>query len=346
MPNDNLPLQMFREYRSALDQMMFFAQFAAPGDIAFCVGAGGAGKSRLAKLIGPMVYGGSETWAPGTRPFVLVQLDTPDRAYFSPKAFIRDCLLCLDDPFRAGVEHIATWPLAPEIKERLIRITSVQSPRSYGEPEMRIAFINLARLLGVKLLLVDEANMMTLTQVNRIPTDYLESLRRLGDRIGCPVILLGTIRLLKLLGHSAQLNRRTFRVHLARMSCLDEVGAMQFLSFVKGIEDAYKLDSGLLTGQVEAVHEWTYGIPGEVVGLVDRARIYAAAEGSAIEWSHMQKAKHLPEALKRMVTEADIIESTMEGTPEPEAPRERTKKPKKARPNMKAKLTPNRGYAH
>ncbi|MGY0800134.1 AAA family ATPase [Lysobacter sp. A286] len=340
MRDNELPLQIFSEYQYALDQSMFFGQFAEPGDIGFCVGSGGAGKSRLASLIGPMLYGDSKIWAPGTRPYVLVQLDPADRAYFSPKAFIRDCLLGLDDPFRANVEDIASWTLDPDIKQRLMKLTSLQSSRSYGEPEMRAAFTNLAQLLGVKLMIIDEANMMMLTQRTRVPTDYLESLRRLGDKVGCPILLFGTIKLLGLLGYSAQLNRRTFRIHLSRMSCRDELGAREFAGFLRGIEEGHGLNHGLLTGRAVDVHKWTYGIPGEIVGLVKRARIYAGADKSGIAWCHLVKARHLPEQWKRMIAEADTIESTMEGELEPVARQVSAAVPGR----MKAKRIPNRNY--
>lgn len=343
MKNDDLPLQMFREYQSALDQCLYFCQLAEPGEIGFCVGAGGAGKSRLAHLIGPILFGKSDTWQRGTRPYLLVQLDPADRAYFSPKAFIRDCLLGLHDPFRAKAEDISGWHLDSEIKHRLIRITGLHSSRSTGEPEMRAAFVNIAKLVGIRLLIIDEANMLMLTQMNRVPTDYLESLRRLGDKIGCPVLLFGTIKLLGLLGHSAQLNRRTFRVHLARMSCGDDLGANQFASFLQGIEKGHGLSPGLLTGDIVNVHNWTYGIPGEIVGLVKRAKMYAGSDKSETTSCHLAKARHLPEQMKKMIAEADLIESTMLGTPDKVAPQMEIVAPR--RPGrMKAKRVPNGRY--
>lgn len=343
MKNDDLPLQMFREYQSALDQCIFFGQLAEPGDIGFCVGAGGAGKSRLAHLIGPILFGKSDTWPCGNRPYLLVQLDPADRAYFSPKAFIRDCLLGLHDPFRARAEDVSSWSLDPEIKERLIRITSLHSSRSYGEPEMRTAFVNLARLVGIRLLIIDEANMLMLTQKSRVPTDYLESLRRLGDKIGCPVLLFGTIKLLGLLGHSAQLNRRTFRIHLARMSCGDALGASQYASFLQGIEKGHSLSPGLLTDDIISIYKWTYGIPGEIVGLVKRAKMYAGADKSAITWHHLEKARHLPEQMAKMIVEADFIESTMQGILDKVAPQLKMAAPRKPG-RMKAKRVPNGRY--
>lgn len=338
------PLMLFREHQSALDQAIFFAQFAEPGDICFCVGAGGAGKTSLAQILGPMLYGEQSSQQPGTKPFILVSLDAADRAYFSSKDFIRSCLLELRDPFRSRVEDVSRWELAPEIKRRLVRLTSLHSSRSHGEPEMRAAFVNLAKMLGVKLLIIDEANMLRLTQKTRVPTDYLESLRRLGDKAGCSIILFGTIDLLGLLGHSAQLNRRTSRIHIARMSCRDECGAIEFTAFLKGIEIDYSITPGLLTEQRFAVHELTYGIPGEIVGLVKRAKMTAGAEGVKLEWKHVSKAGHLPMAWKQMITEADLIESTMEDTSSMPDPRADVAHPKR-KIRMKPRRTANSKYS-
>jgi hypothetical protein len=173
---------------------------------------------------------------------------------------------------------------------------------------MRTAFCSIAKLLEVKLLVIDEANLLVLTQRGRVPTDFLESIRRLGDRAECPVLLFGTFDMLELMGYSAQLNRRKYSVHLERMRCEDQAGRSELFSFLQSIAVDYKFDPSQLTEHIGEIYDFTYGIPGEIVGLIKRATFDQLAEGAPeLQWAHIRNARQHFEAIKQLRLEADLI---------------------------------------
>jgi hypothetical protein len=179
---------------------------------------------------------------------------------------------------------------------------------------MREAFVEIAKLMHVKLIIIDEANLLVITKRTRRPTDYVESLRRLGDRIGCAVLLLGTIDMLELMGFSGQVNRRTLKVHLNRLCCDDDEGKDEFASLLSTLEEDFGLTKDLLTSHAAQLYLFTYGIPGEVVYLIEYADTFREALGAeTIGWEHLEMARHHPTEIVQMRWEADIIEAVMTG---------------------------------
>jgi len=275
-----------------------------------CIGPGGAGKTSIAERLGEIAFGEESNWEPGTQPYVNLIANVSDRAYFSPKAFIASALKALYDPFRATSQDIATWNISDDAKRIAFSSLSGRSSRSPGERQMRDAFISIAKLKKVRLIIVDEANLLTLTQLNRVPTDYLESVRLLGDEIGCPIVLLGTTDMLHLLSYSAQINRRTLHIHLDRIRCEDEEGHEEFIALLRhlcGLNDA--LDLKVVLKLATEIFEWTYGIPGEVVAHLQRAQYCMAGDGcSIVTKTHLEMAKHHPDVQQQMIREADLID--------------------------------------
>lgn len=307
---------LYRGFKHALYGCKGFGELAEPGSIGFCVGPGGAGKTLLSKAIGPLLYGHSDKWPVGRKPYIRIEADIPDRGYFSSKDLIRSLLCAIHDPFRTKIPEMLAWDVPDIIKYRLITALEKVNPHKSHEPDMRVAFINLARELGVKLIIIDEANLLVLTQNGRVPTDYLESLRRLGDQIGCSILLFGTFDLLELMSYSAQLNRRTFRIHLERFRCDDKVGLGEFLDFLHGVEVDHGLSEGALTPNAAAIYAATYGIAGEVVGLVQRAQVVRIGyEESSVKWEHIKLAMHHKSAVDQLRLEADLIHNVMNGIP-------------------------------
>lgn len=305
------PLFPFEALSKAIRSLCSFASLAPPGNLAMCIGPGGAGKTSISERLGEMVFGEASSWAPGTQPYVNLIANVSDRGYFSPKAFIASALKALHDPFRATALDVATWDVPEEAKRIVISALSGRSLRSPGERQMREAFVSISKVKKVRLIIIDEANLLALTQINRIPTDYLESIRLLGDEIGCPIVLLGTTDMLHLLSYSAQINRRTLHVHLDRMRCIGEEGEDEWIAFLRHLCSLNTaLDERLVLRMSSDIFIWTHGIPGEVVALFHRAQHHMAGDGrSLISKDHLKAAKHLPDEQDQMIREADLIDT-------------------------------------
>lgn len=304
---------MFESYLAAYAEFMAFCQLANPGDIGFCVGPSGAGKSEMAALIAYSLYGPEESWIPGTQPYVHVGADLEEQSFFTPKAFMRKLLAELRDPFSCERADIATWNTDPAVKSALVSRARFERKVSQTEAEMRTAFISIARLLKVNLIIIDEANMFLISPRSRRPTDYLESARRLADQVGCPIVIFGTTDLLPLLDYSAQLNRRINKIYIGHMRCDDERGKGDFLAFLAGLENDLKLDAGLLTKNAAKIFEWTYGIPGEILHLIEKARYKLARRRgpTEIDFQALYEGRRSDAELRRCVSEADAVEATM-----------------------------------
>lgn len=324
-------LIMYPAWDTAFRRAIAFAQLSPVGSVGFVVGPGGAGKSSMCEAIGEEVYGDSEIWAPGQLPFIRVSADNTDRSFFSSKNMIINLLGAVIDPFSVDSAMIENWKIDEGLKSDMRwAITRLARSRS-SEGDLRRAFVSIARALNLKLVLVDEANLMCLTQINRVPTDYLEGLRMLCQEAGCRLLLFGTIELLGLIDYSAQINRRGPRIHLDRMRFDGRETKLDFLAFLVELQNEFELESGLLVDHAEELADWTYGIPGELVGLIQRADEERAALGAkAITWAHIESRKPLPDVVRRMQHEADIIERVMSGRERmneqlPRAPRPRAR---------------------
>lgn len=325
---------MFRALKLARGLCLAFGRKCKPGSLAFCIGSGGTGKSSLAEHIAGTVFGDPSLWSPGNKPVVLVGADAPDRGFFTTKSLMHDLLQSVHDPFRSSIPELLNWEIDEDLKRRLVEAVADRDALNSSEPEMRKAFIELAILLNVKLIIIDEGNLLVLTQRGRTPTDYIESVRRLGDKIGCAILLFGTVDMLELMEYSGQVNRRKLKIHLDRMKCEDEPGKDEFVSFLHGIEIEFDLLTGLLTSHAGEMLAWTYGIPGEVVELVDRADDHRSAlEDPCLDWSHFVLAKHHPVEMERMCWEADLIDSVTSGKPLTQKDRREIEKRRKNRMN-------------
>jgi energy-coupling factor transporter ATP-binding protein EcfA2 len=312
--NSSAEVYMHAEFKRAFDQCKGFAELAEPGSLCTCVGASGAGKSELAKIIGPAIYGDSETWRDGERPYILVTADNPERGYFSPKELTHSILSALDDPFRASPLRLAENGMDNEFVEAL-RGGDVRRSRSTSEPVMRQVVEDIAPHKRLALIIVDEANMLALTQRNRIPTDYLEGLRILGKKAGCRILLLGTVDLLLFGNYSAQLNRSEIRVHLNRMRCEDEKGKAEFAALVGKLANKWKVSAVATNKDIALMYDWTYGVPGEVDQRFKLAAIRCWGCSEQIGWADVRDCKPSKEEIERIRVEADIIQAVMDDVP-------------------------------
>lgn len=335
-------LYLFREFGEALDQCTRFAHFAEPGEIGFCVGPSGAGKSRLADVIGERLYGRASSWPNLTTPYIKVIADNPDRGFFSSKELARSMVSELQDPFHTSSTEIARWDLSQSKKDRLIHAVGTIKPKRVSEPELREVVQSLGKQRHLKLIVVDEANMLALTYHHRTPTDYLESLRTLGKKAGARIILFGTMDLLELRGFSAQLDRSVSFIHLDRMRCEDIESQREFLGMLTEMERKWNVAKNILVDESQKMFDWTYGIPGEIDSLLRRAAIKVRT-GAEFDWDAVAKGRKSDEEISRMKLEADVVYSVMNDEPLTTTQHEVIHRRRRAR--MKARRIPALGLA-
>lgn len=315
-----MPIQ-HRNFLRAVNLAQTCGTHAAPGTLIFVVGPSGAGKSTLKRHLLHSLYGAPESWPDNQTPIISIRATNSDGGYFSSKDFFARFLGKLGDPFRGGAggkAHILeTAGAAREDLQRFLGLPIWSSIRvSMTETSLRRAAEHLARALGFRALLIDEGQSMCLTHHNRSPTDHLESLKCLAEELGILIYLFGTYDLLEIWDHSAQLNRRSQLIHLARYDGDVDGDRGAFFAVLRMLGKALPLaDPKVLNGKHAAqILGWTRGVFGEIEGLLERARIVAIADGCAdVGWEHIEAAKYNPVQLKRLADEIAWGEARIRG---------------------------------
>lgn len=302
-------------HHEAFTSMLCFSRAldsSPAGTIAFVVAPSGAGKTRLSHLIGPHLYG--KKFESGLRPWVRVSAQNPQAAYFTSKYLLNQILEEFRDPFN-GMTHSIPSDLSPDQATRLAHaLGRVATGQRATEEDKRDSVISLARAYQCRMLILDEANLMVLIKKGRPVEVYVESMRTLARAMGVRIVMLGTLKMLDFVNYSAQINRMGNIKHLDRMRDDTEKGMTEFLSFLDGVESDLALQKGLLTDYAEALYDATYGIPGELVSLLDRARIEAAmADRKHIELCDLRASLPLDAVRVQMRAEADLIEAIVNG---------------------------------
>lgn len=286
------------------------ADSTPPGSMTYVVGASGVGKTQLSKLIGKTLYGGLDG---RTHPWVRVPLENSSGGFFTSTFLVRQMLSQLRDPFR-GMDVLPP-DLPADVAAHLGRALSfLGHRRSESEERMRQALASLARALQCRLLILDEANIMILIKRNRPIESHIESIRTLSLAMGVRTILFGTIAVLMFMGYSAQANRISFPVHFDRIRDDSSKGMLEFLSFLDGCERDIGLPEGLLAHNADALYDVTYGIPGELISLLERARAHSSVRGlKKPELRDLEKAYPSEGIKQRMREEADLVERVLAG---------------------------------
>jgi hypothetical protein len=97
------------------------------------------------------------------------------------------------------------------------------------------------------------------------------------------------------------------------------------------MEKDFELKKGLLLNHFGKVFEASYGIPGEIIGLLERANLIREALGeNKLVWSHILQVFPLPQMTEQMRLEADIIEAVFSGSKLSETQQKKLKLRKKA----------------
>lgn len=299
-------------FNRALGACLAVDQTAA-GTMLYVIGPSGVGKTELSKMIGPILYGHSTHGR--QLPYVRVSLENPSGGYFSSKSMTRDILAQFKDPFR-GMELLPE-DLPPDMAASVGRALGlIGRQRDQSEETMRKIVISMSRVLGSRLLVLDEVNMMVLIKRGRPLESHLESIRTLGQKMGVRTVLLGTFAALMFMGYSAQMNRVSINVHFDRIRDDTEEGMCEFLTLLDQFEQDLQLSDGLLIKNADALYDATYGISGELIALLERARMNAVvARQNDITLCNLEAAYPFESVKRRMREETDFVEAIMNGKP-------------------------------
>lgn len=291
---------------------------ASKGTLIFIVGPSGAGKSTLRRYLEETSYRSDTDSSKNQIPLVSVLATNSESGYFSSKDFYSRMLDQLGDPFRR-IGALAGSPQAKEMTPEQLDFLgetfwgSIRVPMT--ETKIRRAFECLAQAVHVQAIFIDEAQSMCLTHVNRSPSDHLESLKILAEKLGIVIFLFGTYELLNIWNHSAQLNRRSHLIHLQRYDAdLDEDRAafyavLRMYSKAIGFEETNTLSKHAATTLA-----WTFGVFGEVEKLFERARFIALAQGrNELRWQDIEAAKYTPIQMERLRHEIETGEAQVRG---------------------------------
>jgi len=296
------PIQ-HRNFEIAAKLSKVHAVHNSQDSVIFVTGPSGAGKSTLRRHLLTSLYGPPESWPENQVLITSARATNADSGFFSSKDFYLRLLHGLGDPFRGrGVDAAITRSVDSDTREFLAEPMWSSLRVSMTETRIRRAFEQLARALRLKAILVDEAQSMCLTHLNRDPSNHLESLKCLAEELGIMIYMFGTYDLLKIWNHSSQLNRRSDLIHLPRYDDSIEGDRDAFFSVLRMLGLAIPLeDFAVLSHHAEEILRWTYGVIGEVAGLFKRACVAAFAEGSEfVKWDHIKGAAYTPAQLKTL----------------------------------------------
>jgi energy-coupling factor transporter ATP-binding protein EcfA2 len=299
-------------FKQAINAAQVCATQAADGTLVFVSGPSGAGKSTLKDFLHKSLYRAIEP-SKNQVPLIAVQAANVNGGYFSSKDFYVRMLEQLGDPFRQmGADAPDT---SAQIREFLMQPFWTSIRVSMTEGKIRRAFEHLARACKLKAVLIDEGQSMCLTHAGRNPSDHLESLKCLAEQLGIIIFIFGTYDLLEIWNHSAQLNRRTQLIHLARYDGYVDEDRKAFFAVLRMYSRALAFKSPQILGQhAEEILEWTCGVFGEVDALFTKATIFARQESrTAIEWADIANAKYTAAQMERLRFEIEEGERKVRG---------------------------------
>lgn len=286
---------------------------AAPGTVIFVSGPSGAGKTTLKDYLCKALYRAVDEASKNQVPLIAVQAANTQGGYFSSKDFYTSALEQLGDPFRQI--GAASPDISAQMREFLTQPFWTSIRVSMTEGRIRRALEHLGRALRLKAILIDEGQSMCLTQVNRHPSDHLESLKCLAEQLGIIIFIFGTYDLLEIWNHSAQLNRRTHLIHLSRYAADSDEDRKAFFAVLRMYAKALAFKNPqILAKHAEEIMEWTCGVFGEIDALFTRAVIAAKRDSrTTIEWADIANQKYTAAQMERLKFEIEEGERKIRG---------------------------------
>jgi energy-coupling factor transporter ATP-binding protein EcfA2 len=208
-----------------------------PGDVEVVavIGPTGVGKSTLLRRVKQAIWeqnAAAMQADPGLIPVIAVNANAPETGSFSWRQMHLDILVELKEP-------ACDWQVA--LKDRHHGKPGVVRLSSLTHIELKARVDSGFRHRSVKVLLVDEAQLLGKMASGRRLLDQTDTVRALAKSTGAFIVLLGTYDLIPLLGLNGQMARRIASVHLPRYRCDEPTEWRDFQTAIRSFESEMQL---------------------------------------------------------------------------------------------------------
>lgn len=295
-----------RNYEAARADLRSALAFSESGELLRVVGPTGVGKSRLRKQVVPLLL---DPRAPADDMYMPVvttsAINSNTNGSFSTREFAIDALKSIEHPI-----------YAPRTKKPF-DVGSVRITERIGEPTLRSAFIDALEWRNTKLWVIDELQeLMKMRGGLDCASNYLDSVKCLGERTGIRVMVFTTYELVEALQMSTHLVRRTMDTHFRRYRPdvkEDVIAFDQILSVYSGM---LRFDgSTSLRDWNEYLFAGSLGCIGLLQSWIRNAlRIVAASKSKTLRLPHFELQRRADTELQRIELEIIAGETLLANT--------------------------------
>ena len=298
-------------FMRALNKIFTMLSFKRGKRVIVLIGPSGCGKSSLiVKLIELLTS--PEQRAAGVAPYVVtVEAPTPEHRPFRFRPLYIDILKALRDP--TVEEKIHTRP-GPSPGYWDSKASSYGSRRE--SPDILKQVVEDAiRMLGVSILIIDEAQHILKVTSARQLIDHLDVIKSIANRTGIKIVLCAHYEFSAVNNLNSQLIRRLKKIHFKRYN---KRIASQYQKFVNTIDTyqgmlATAIDFNLIE-HTEYLYEGTLGCVGELCDWIIRALEEAISSGSSkLRMKHFESTIRTEVELLTMARDIEAGELAMRG---------------------------------
>jgi hypothetical protein len=200
-----------------------------PADVVFVVvcGPSGVGKSKLAEVLTSRLNTPKSAWnGQNFRRALLINTRPPDGELFHRTNFYQKGLTLLGKT--TFDRHIKVDVATAEHLVERKRARSKTTSRYPDDPEMRDVYEEELRRLGLRVVLLDEAQHMITSADGKQPKDQLNWIKSMATETGVLHVLIGTYDVLPFCNLDGQMARRGSEIHFARYHLEDEKDCQAF----------------------------------------------------------------------------------------------------------------------
>lgn len=271
------------------------------GEFTLFVGPTGIGKTttlnkehnNLVERYGPLA-------ALGQVPILSVRTPGMGASGFITKDFYHAIQRRLDEP---GIGSKIEYP--PVGRDVPLAVRTRYEPESAA----RWGCIGALQERGVKIILADEAQHLSLTGGAKHVMSLLESIKYLAEESGVRIVLAGTYGLKGLVDLNAQLSRRTWRVHFDRYHLDNDSDRAAFTDVVRAFQANLPDSAVSLEAHSEQLYDMSLGCVGLLKKLLMRALGSALRTDGRITLEQLRKSSdHAARAIMlREITQGEGI---------------------------------------
>jgi len=199
-------------------QLLQALRYPAGASLIFVVGPTGVGKTTLRSRIERQLIADAQadpTTTPGHIPVIGMEIPSPETGNFSWKDYYTRALLAVDEPMLSDKIAYGVRGMHRDSQERLV------IERNITALDLRRVFEKCLLHRHPRAFLVDEAQHFKKMSSGRRLLDQMDHLKSLANLTSTVHVFFGTYDLIGLMNLSAQLARRSVKIHLPRY-CADK----------------------------------------------------------------------------------------------------------------------------